>query len=675
MLDLRRKIVLLLLIPLLGLCGLAIQRGLEGLASLGQTQRIADVVELAGRLGPTLHELQRESAASQSALASPGASRATLQTQRAATDAASARLYEVADRITQERFGKRFADAFARAGEAFGNLDGRRADFDGGRLGPAETGAYFDTTIARMLDVVGEIAGLGAAPEISARVNAYVYLLRAKDAAARETVFVARNLAGTGAMAAPDLSNLRGFGAEQAVYATLFEAFADGSIKAAGLSALTGSDGAAIAALRTRLLAGERMAGEAWLGAAAARGRAAQNAETALLADLAAANAAELASRRQDLIAGVALALGLVVIAVAVGVLLLLSIVRPLAHLTETMNRLAAGELDVEFAEAKRSDEIGRIGKAVELFRQGLLADQVRQAQAREAQAAQSAAERRQALDALAQTLEARVRDVIEKVVGAAHAGQGTAAELVANSARIRQGSTKAASSAVAASQAVGGFAAECERLAASILEVRGQAQQSSQSVATANDAVARTDREIAVLAEAAQKIGDVAKLIAEIAGQTNLLALNATIEAARAGEAGKGFAVVAGEVKSLAQQTARATEDIGRQISAIRTATGRVVETIGDVRGAFGEVQRYAAAIVDAVENQNQSTSAIAGNVARTAETTSGVSDMMAEIVADATAAAERTGALETQSRDLAAQADRLRSDVGGIVANLRQA
>ncbi len=675
MLDLRRKIILLLLIPLLGLCGLAVQRGLEGWRALGDTQRIADVVELAGRLGPTLHELQRENAASQAALASPGASRAGLQTHRAATDAASARLYEVADRITQERFGKRFSDAFARAGEAFGNLDGSRAAFDAGRLGPAETAAYFDTTIARMLDVVGEIAGLGAAPEISARVNAYVFLLRAKDAAARETVFVARNLAAAGAMAAPDISNLRSFGAEQAVYAALFESFADGAIKAAGLSALTGSDAAAIAALRTRLLAGERMAGEAWLAAAAARGRAAQNAETALLADLAAANAAELGARRQDLIAGVALAVGLVVIAVAVGILLLLSIVRPLAHLTETMNRLAAGELDVVLTEAKRSDEIGRIGKAVELFRQGLLADQVRQAQAREAQVAQSAAERRQALDALAQTLEARVRDVIEQVVDAARAGQGTAAELVANSARIRQGSTKAASSAVEASQAVGGFAAECERLAASILDVRGQAQQSSQSVATANDAVARTDREIAVLAEAAQKIGDVAKLIAEIAGQTNLLALNATIEAARAGEAGKGFAVVAGEVKSLAQQTARATEDIGRQITAIRTATGRVVETIGDVRGAFGEVQRYAGAIVDAVESQNQSTSAIAGNVAQTAATTSGVSDMMAAIVADATAAAERTGALETQSRDLAAQADRLRSDVGGIVANLRQA
>jgi methyl-accepting chemotaxis protein len=526
-----------------------------------------------------------------------------------------------------------------------------------------------------MLDVVGEIAGLGAAPEISARVNAYVYLLRAKDAAARETVFVARNLAAAGAMAAGDLSNLRGFGAEQAVYATLFEAFADGPIKAAGLSALSGSDGAAIAALRTRILAGERMAGESWLDAAAARGRAAQNAENALLADLAAANAAELGVRRRALIAGVVLALGLVAVAVAVGVALLLSIVRPLARLTETMNRLAAGELDVELAEAKRTDEIGRIGKAVELFRQGLLADQARQARAREAQAAQSAADRRQALDALAETLDARVRDVIEKVVGAARAGQGTAAELVANSARIRQGSSQAASSAIDASQAVGGFAGECERLAASIHEVRGQAQLSQQSVATATEAVARTDRETAILAEAAQKIGDVARLIAEIAGQTNLLALNATIEAARAGDAGKGFAVVAGEVKSLAQQTARATEDIGRQIAAIRTATHRVVETIGDVRGAFGEVQRYAHTIADAVENQTQSTSAIAGNVARTAATTSGVSDMMAAIVADAAAAAERTGVLEARSRELAEQADRLRSDVGGIVANLRQA
>jgi len=674
MLDLRRKIVLLLLIPLLGLCGLAVQRSLEGLAALGQTQRIANAVELAGRLGPTLHALQRENAASQAALGA-AASRAALQMSRVATDAASVRLYEVADRITQERFGKRFSDAFARAGEAFGNLDGRRADFDAGRLGATETAAYFDATIARMLDVVGEIAGLGAAPAISARVNAYVYLLRAKDAASRETVFVARNVAAAGAMAAADLSSLRSFGAEQAVYATLFEAFAEGPIKAAGLSALTGSDGAAIAALRVRLLAGEQMAGETWLDAAAARGRAAQNAETALLADLTTANSAELAGRRQALIGGVALAIGLVAVAVAVGVVLLLSIVRPLAHLTETMNRLAAGELDVELTEAKRSDEIGRIGKAVELFRQGLLADQVRQAQTRETQLAQSAAERRQSLDALAQTLEARVRDVIDQVVGAARAGQGTAAELVANSARIRQGSTQAASSAVDASQAVGGFAAECERLAASIHEVRGQAQQSAQSVATANDAVTRTDREIAVLAEAAQKIGDVAKLIAEIAGQTNLLALNATIEAARAGEAGKGFAVVANEVKSLAQQTARATEDIGRQIAAIRTATGRVVETIGDVRGAFGEVQRYAGAIAEAVENQNRSTRAIAGNVAQTAATTSGVSDMMAAIVADAAASAERTGALEIQSRDLAAQADRLRSDVGGIVANLRQA
>ena len=673
MLDLRQKVVLLLLIPLAGLVALASQRASDEWAELTATKRVADVVDLAGRLGPTLHELQREAAATQAALGD-AAARPGLQAQRAATDGASARLYEVADRITQDRFGKRFADAFARAGEAFGNLDGRRADLDAGRLDATQAAQYFGATMSMMLDVVGEVGGLGASPDIAARVNAYVFLLRAKDAAARETAFLARSLT-DGAMAAPDLSSLRGFAAEQAVYATLFASFADGAVKGAGEAALSGADAADIGRLRAQLLAGTPVRAADWLVAATARARAAQAAETALLADLGKANAAAIADKRRALTVGLALAGALVVGAVGFGVALLLSIVRPLARLTETMNRLAGGELDVELAEAKRSDEIGRIGQAVERFRQGLKADQARQAQAREDEVVRAAAERRRTLEGIGTNLESRVHDVIEKVVAAAKAGQGTAANLVAGATRIRQGSEEAAASAVEASEAVGGFAAECERLAASILEVRGQAQRSAQSVETAADAVTRTDRETAALAEAAQKIGDGAKLIAEIAGQTNLLALNATIEAARAGEAGKGFAVVASEVKSLAQQTARATEDIGRQIDAIRTATGRVVETIGDVRGAFGEVKRYSSTISDAVENQNQSTLAIAGNVARTAETTRGVSERMAAIVADATDAAKHTRELEAQSRDLAGQADRLRADVGGIVSNLRQA
>lgn len=673
MLDLRQKVILLLLIPLAGLLALAAQRATDEWADLTATQRVADVVDLAERLGPTLHELQREAAATQAALAD-AAARPALQAQRAATDVASARLYEVAGRITQDRFGKRFADAFAQAGEAFGSLDGRRGEIDAARLDGAQAAQYFGTTMARMLDVVGEVGGLGAAPDIAARVNAYVYLLRAKDAAARETAFLAGVL-GSGAMAAMDLTSLRAFAAEQAVYATLFASFADGRVKSVGEAALAGADAAEIGRLRTQLLGGTPVRLGDWLAAATTRARAAQAAENALLADLTKANDAAIAIKQRALAAGLAIAAALVLVAIGFGVGLLLSIVRPLARLTETMNRLAGGELDVELAEARRSDEIGRIGKAVELFRQGLKADQAQQAQAREAEIVRAAAERRRTLEGIGTNLESRVHDVIEKVVSAAKSGQGTAALLVAGSARIRQGSQEAAASAVEASEAVSGFAAECERLAASILEVRAQAQRSAQSVEMAADAVTRTDRETAALAEAAQTIGDVAKLIAEIAGQTNLLALNATIEAARAGEAGKGFAVVASEVKSLAQQTARATEDIGRQIDAIRTATGRVVETIGDVRGAFGEVKRYSSSISDAVENQNQSTLAIAGNVARTADTTRGVSDRMAAIVADATDAAARTSELEAQSRDLALQADRLRTDIGGIVSNLRQA
>jgi methyl-accepting chemotaxis protein len=674
MLDLRRKIILLLLIPLLGLAGLAAQRAFDDIGELAQTQRIADVVELAGRLGPTLHELQRESALSQAAAADPAAPRAALLAQRAATDAQSARLYEVADRITQERFGARFAGAFGRAGEAFGHLEGRRRDIDAGKLDAAATAAYFEEAIARMLDVVGEIGGLGAMPAVAARVNAYVFFVRAKDAAAREAAYLARALSG-GPMATRDLTSLRGFAAEQEVYAGLFAAYAEGDAKTAGMSALTGPQVQAASRLRARLLAGETVGTAAWQDAAAARAAAAQSAETALLADLGSANAAGVHAAQRQLFAGIVLAVAMVLAAIAIGVALLLSIVRPLAHLTETMNRLAGGELDVALTEAGRSDEIGRIGQAVERFRQGLLADQARRAQEREAEAERAEAERKRTLEGLGETLEAQVRDVIAAVVAAAQAGQGTAAELVAGSARIRQSSQQAAGSASEASEAVAGFAAECERLAAAITEVRGQAHRSTESVAAASDAVARTDRETATLAEAAQRIGDVAKLIAEIAGQTNLLALNATIEAARAGEAGKGFAVVAGEVKSLAQQTARATEDIERQIGAIRTATGRVVEAIGDVRGSFDQVKSYAGAIAEAVEQQNQSTLAIAGNVARTAETTRGVSEMMAGIVADASDAAERTQALAAQSGALAGQAGRLRGDVEGFVAGLRQA
>jgi len=617
MLNLRNKIVLLLLVPLAGLGWLAFERARADFADLADTMRLADVVELAGRLGPTLHELQVEG------VLSAGGQGPALAAQRVRTDAASARLYEVADRITQDRFGARFAAAFGRAGEEFAHLDSRRAAVDAGP-GRAAAVAWYAATVARLLDVVAETGNLGADRTLAARINAYLFFMRAKAAA------------------------IAGDGAAQAVHAGLFAAYAETGIRETGLAALAGD---------------------------AARGPAAMAAEASILADLAAANARNVAAVRARLYAALALVAALVLGAVGLGLALALSIVRPLAHLTATMNRLADGELDVTLAEAARGDEIGRIGRAVERFRTNLAADQRRRAAEREADRARAEAERRAALDALAATLDASVRDVVGAVAGAAHEGREAAGDLVAGATRIKERSVAAAGSAAEASTAVAGFAGECDRLAAAILEVREQARASAETVGTAAKAVARTDAETATLAEAARAIGDVVKLIAEVAGQTNLLALNATIEAARAGEAGKGFAVVAGEVKSLAGQTARATEDINRQVDAIRAATSRVVGAIGEVRGTFADVSRYAGAIAESVDRQNESTRAIAGEVARTAATARDVSDAMAAIAADASAAAERTGRLVVQSDALVAGADQLRADVEGFVRRIRLA
>jgi methyl-accepting chemotaxis protein len=629
MFDLRSKIVALLLVPLVGLGWLAFERARADLGRLADTERLGEVVELASRLGPVLHELQVEGALSVAAAGPARAGLATeLRAQRARTDAASARLYEIADRITQERFGARFADAFARAGEAFAHLDGRRGAVDGGTLAPDAARAYFEDTVGRMLDVVAETGNLGAERSLAARINAYQFFMRAKDAAVRQAA---------------------GPAAALGVYAGLFSAYAEGAVKAAGEAAFAAEPGRRPAALRT--------------------------AETTILEDLRVANAANLAASRQRLWTGGALVVALFAGALGLGIALMLSIVRPLARLTSTMNRLAEGELDVVLDEAKRGDEIGRIGKAVERFRLNLLADQRKRADEREAERARAEIERRRGLDGLATELEASVRDIVGAVVAAAKDGREAAGELVAGAARIKDNSETAAGAAARVSRAVEGFARECDMLAGSILEVQEQARQSAGIVSTAADAVARTDAETATLAAAARHIGDVVKLINEIAGQTNLLALNATIEAARAGEAGKGFAVVAGEVKSLAAQTARATEDIHRQVAAIREATSRVVGAIGDVRGSFADVSKYAGAIAEAVDRQNESTRSIAGSVSQTAGATQDVSQTMSAIAGDAAQAAERTGRLVAQSDALVGQADRLRGDVDTFVLRLRRA
>jgi methyl-accepting chemotaxis protein len=278
-------------------------------------------------------------------------------------------------------------------------------------------------------------------------------------------------------------------------------------------------------------------------------------------------------------------------------------------------------------------------------------------------------------LDTLAETFRDSVETVVEQVSGAASGLKQTAGSMARAAEATGKQSTAVAASSEEASTNVEAVAAATEELSASVNEISRQVAQSARIAAQAVAQASETDRSVQSLADAAQQIGEVVKLINSIAGQTNLLALNATIEAARAGDAGKGFAVVASEVKSLAKQTAKATEDIASQIKAIQDATAAAVGAIRGITGTIGQTSDIASAIAAAVEQQGVATREIASNVHQASMGTADVSANIAGVSRTAGEAGEAAAQVLSASDALARQSDTLRKEVGGFVTRLRAA
>ncbi|WP_159992283.1 methyl-accepting chemotaxis protein [Roseomonas sp. 18066] len=384
---------------------------------------------------------------------------------------------------------------------------------------------------------------------------------------------------------------------------------------------------------------------------------------------------ADAASDRALAIFSGALALALLVGAAAISsvVLLLKRLVAPVRQLTEGVGRIAAGELEIAVPHRGRADEVGEMADAVEVLR----ANSVERRRMEEAAALAQAerARRAQHLEALVRDFEGRVGEMTSIVSSASSELEATARSMSETAAMTNRQAGTVVGAAGEASSGVQTVAAAAEELAASIQEISRQVGQATAVASRAVEDAQRTDSVVQVLAIGAQKIGDVVKLISDIAGQTNLLALNATIEAARAGEAGKGFAVVASEVKSLAGQTARATEEISSQIGQIQLATGEAVTAIGAISRTIEEVSSIAVAIAAAVEEQSSATSEIARTVQHTAEATGQVTANISAVSQGST----ETGAAATQvlaaASELARQSEQLTERVGTFVAEVRAA
>jgi methyl-accepting chemotaxis protein len=349
------------------------------------------------------------------------------------------------------------------------------------------------------------------------------------------------------------------------------------------------------------------------------------------------------------------------------------SVSRPLTAMSGLMERLAKGDLQINVIETDRRDEVGALARSLQVFKQNAV-DAKRLGAEQQSEQAQK--EKRQtAIEGFIVTFEGGVRISLDVLASAATEMRATSESMAATAEEASRQATVVATAAEEASTNVQTVAAATEELASSVTEIGRQVTQSNNIAAQAVEEANRTNATVHGLSAAAQKIGDVVKLISDIASQTNLLALNATIEAARAGDAGKGFAVVASEVKSLATQTAKATEEISAQVAAMQGATKEAVAAIKSIGGTIGSMNEIATTIAAAVEEQGAATQEIARNVQSAAEGTGQVSSNIQGV----NQAADETGAAATQvlssADELGKQAETLRADVTHFLANIRAA
>jgi methyl-accepting chemotaxis protein len=378
----------------------------------------------------------------------------------------------------------------------------------------------------------------------------------------------------------------------------------------------------------------------------------------------------EKTSRLMIMVAGIGIVLGL-----SLGFLIgQYGIAKPMRALVAVLQRMAKGE-DVAITGEGRGDEIGETAQAVNGIKLMLAEKASQEAEAKIAMDKLVAERRRAEMHRMADGFESAVGEIVHTVSSASTELEASATTLTSTASRSQTLATTVAAASEEASTNVQSVASATEEMSSSVSEISRQVQESARMASEAVEQARRTNERVGELSKAATRIGDVVELINTIAGQTNLLALNATIEAARAGEAGRGFAVVASEVKALAEQTAKATGEIGQQIGSIQGATQESVGAIREISGTIEKLSEISSAIAAAVEEQGAATQEISRNIQQAAIGTEQVSSNIAEVQRGASETGSASSQVLSAAQMLSGDSNRLKLEVGRFLETVRAA
>jgi methyl-accepting chemotaxis protein len=362
-----------------------------------------------------------------------------------------------------------------------------------------------------------------------------------------------------------------------------------------------------------------------------------------------------------------------VIVGIGVGIYLIRDVSSGIASIVKPMQALGNGDLTAQVPHRGEKTEIGSMADVLQVFKEALIAKKAAdEAASRDAEAK---IERGRRVDGITRDFESMIGEIVETVSSASTQLEASAGTLTATADRARELTTTVAAASEEASTNVQSVASATEEMASSVNEISRQVQESARMAGAAVDQARTTTDRVSELSKAAARIGDVVELINTIAGQTNLLALNATIEAARAGEAGRGFAVVASEVKALAEQTAKATGEIGQQISGIQAATQDSVGAIKEISGTIEKLSEISSTIAAAVEEQGAATQEISRNVQQAAHGTVQVSSNIADVQRGASETGTASSQVLSAAQSLSSDSNRLKLEVGKFLHAVRAA